>query len=331
MTDQEFQGVIGPSWRESTPWWPPEPTAPEGAPNVVLIVLDDVGYAQLGLLRLRHRHAEHRPARGRRRAARELPHHRAVLTDAVVPPDRAQPPLERDGARRRPRARLPRLLRSHPASQRLPLRDRSPRTATSRSRSASGTSRRRTRRTRPRRARAGRSGAGSSAGTASTAVRPTSSTRTCSRTTTRSSRPSGGDDYHLSEDLADRAIQYVGDLRAVEPDKPFFLYFATGACHSPHHAPPEWIERYQGRFDRGWDAWRDATFARQQELGLLPESTQLSPRPHWVPAWDDARARGPGGGGAVHGVLRRLPLPRRRADRPAARVHRGDRRVGRTR
>ncbi len=92
--------------------------------------------------------------------------------------------------------------------------------------------------------------------------------------------------YHLSEDLAERAIQYLGEIRSVEPDQPFFLYFATGACHSPHHAPPEWIERYRGQFDAGWDAWRDATFARQVEMGLLPEGTELSPRPHWVPAWD---------------------------------------------
>ena len=93
--------------------------------------------------------------------------------------------------------------------------------------------------------------------------------------------------YHLSEDLAERAIQYLGEIRSVEPDQPFFLYFATGACHSPHHAPAEWIERYRGQFDAGWDAWRDATFARQQAMGLLPDGTELSPRPPWVPAWDD--------------------------------------------
>ncbi len=93
--------------------------------------------------------------------------------------------------------------------------------------------------------------------------------------------------YHLSEDLADRAIQYLGEIRSVEPDQPFFLYFATGACHSPHQAPAEWIERYRGQFDAGWDAWREATFARQQAMGLLPEGTELSPRPPWVPAWDD--------------------------------------------
>jgi arylsulfatase A-like enzyme len=98
-------------------------------------------------------------------------------------------------------------------------------------------------------------------------------------------RPEDG--YHLTVDLADRAIRYLGELRSVEPDKPFFLYFATGACHSPHHAPAEWIDRYRGQFDQGWDAWREATFARQQALGLVPASTRLTPRPPWVPAWND--------------------------------------------
>jgi arylsulfatase A-like enzyme len=87
------------------------------------------------------------------------------------------------------------------------------------------------------------------------------------------------DDYHLTEDLADRAIEFVGDLRAVDADKPFFLYFATGACHSPHQPPPRWREHYRGRFDVGWDAWRELIFARQLACGLLPPSTVLSARP----------------------------------------------------
>ena len=98
---------------------------------------------------------------------------------------------------------------------------------------------------------------------------------------------------------------------------PFFLYFCTGACHSPHQAPAEWIERYRGRFDEGWDAWRERTFARQLGAGRLPEGTVFSPRPPWVPAWDDSGRAGAGAGRAVHGVLRRLPLLHRRPDRPA--------------
>lgn len=96
--------------------------------------------------------------------------------------------------------------------------------------------------------------------------------------------PDGG--YHLTHDLVERASEFVQDLRAVDETKPFFLYFCTGACHSPHQAPAPWIERYRGRFDRGWDEWRDRTFARQMAQGLLPPSAELSPRPDWVPAWD---------------------------------------------
>jgi arylsulfatase len=92
--------------------------------------------------------------------------------------------------------------------------------------------------------------------------------------------------YHLTEDLVDRGIELVRDLRAIDPGKPFFLYFCTGACHSPHQAPPEWIERYRGRFDRGWDVWREETLARQIASGVLPPGTRLSPRPDWVPAWE---------------------------------------------
>ncbi len=95
------------------------------------------------------------------------------------------------------------------------------------------------------------------------------------------------DGYHLTEDLVDHAIEFVHDLRQVDPDKPFFLYLCPGACHSPHHAPPEWIERYRGRFDTGWDAWREQTLARQIDAGLLPAHTVLSERPEWVPAWAD--------------------------------------------
>ena len=98
------------------------------------------------------------------------------------------------------------------------------------------------------------------------------------------------DGYHLTEDLADRAIEFVGDLRNVDPDKPFLLYLATGACHSPHQSPADWIERERGRFDRGWDVWRTATFERQMAMGLLPPHTEMSPRPDWVPAWDSLSA-----------------------------------------
>jgi arylsulfatase A-like enzyme len=93
--------------------------------------------------------------------------------------------------------------------------------------------------------------------------------------------------YHLTEDLVDQAIACVTDIRTVDSEKPFFLYFCPGACHSPHQAPAPWIERYRGYFDDGWDSWREATLARQIQSGVVTATTELSPRPPWVPAWAD--------------------------------------------
>ena len=101
-------------------------------------------------------------------------------------------------------------------------------------------------------------------------------------------RPEEG--YHLNADLADRAIEYVTDLRTVAPDKPFFMYYCLGAGHAPHHVEPEWIERYRGRFDHGWERWREQVFARQLASGIVPPGTRLSPRPPWVKAWDGLSA-----------------------------------------
>ncbi len=99
-----------------------------------------------------------------------------------------------------------------------------------------------------------------------------------------------GPNYHLSEDLADAAIRQVRELRAGDLDKPFFLYLAFGASHAPHHAPKEWIDRYRGRFDTGWDEYRNVVHARQQELGLVPRGSPLSERDADVPAWDSLDA-----------------------------------------
>lgn len=94
------------------------------------------------------------------------------------------------------------------------------------------------------------------------------------------------DGYHLNADLADRAIDFVKDAHVNAPDKPFFLWFATGAGHAPHQVEPEWIERYAGAFDMGWDEYRRIVFDRQQALGLLPPGSELSVRDPDVEAWD---------------------------------------------
>ncbi|TDE14292.1 arylsulfatase [Jiangella asiatica] len=95
------------------------------------------------------------------------------------------------------------------------------------------------------------------------------------------------DGYHLTEDLTSEAIRMVLDQQNAAPGKPFFLYLAPGATHFPHHVPQEWIDRYRGRFDDGWERCRERTFGRQVELGIVPEGTTLAERPSWVDAWDE--------------------------------------------
>lgn len=286
MSEPEFGGVIGPTWRESTPWWPPEPTAPPGAPNVVLVVLDDVGFAQFGCygsdiatpnldrlaeggVRLSNFHttALCSPTRACLLTGRN--HHSnsmARVADlAVGYPGYWGHIPRRNGF-------MSEILGahgyvSHAVGKWHLTPDDQTHMAAPRDTWPCGRGFQRwygfhggeTHQFAPALYRDNH------------AVRP----------------PRPPEDYHLSEDLADTAIRYLGELRSVEADKPFFLYFATGACHSPHQAPPEWIERYRGQFDGGWDAWREAVFARQLDMGLLPAGTRLSPRPSWVPAWED--------------------------------------------
>jgi len=83
--------------------------------------------------------------------------------------------------------------------------------------------------------------------------------------------------YHFTDDITDKALEFIKDAKAIAPDKPFFLYYAPGAAHAPHHAPREWIERYAGKFDMGYEAIREQTLARQKEMGLVPADTQLPP------------------------------------------------------
>jgi arylsulfatase A-like enzyme len=96
--------------------------------------------------------------------------------------------------------------------------------------------------------------------------------------------------YHLTEDLADHAVNWVRSQEALMPDKPFFMYFAPGATHAPHHVPREWIERYEGKFAHGWDEQREITFARQKEMGIIPQDAELTEQHPEIPAWDEMPA-----------------------------------------
>jgi len=100
----------------------------------------------------------------------------------------------------------------------------------------------------------------------------------------------GHPDYILDHDLADKAIAWMNMQHALAPHKPWFLYYATGTAHAPHHAPKEWIDKYKGKFDQGWDKVREETLARQIKLGIVPPNTQLTARPEQIPAWDSLSA-----------------------------------------
>src|SRR6187455_1295739 len=92
--------------------------------------------------------------------------------------------------------------------------------------------------------------------------------------------------YHFTTDMTNQAINWVSAQQSLTPDKPFYMYFATGATHAPHHAPKEYIDKYKGKFDQGWDKLREETFAKQKALGVIPQNAQLTPRPKEIPSWD---------------------------------------------
>ena len=283
---QEFGGTIGQDWRDSEPWWPPVPAPPPGAPNIVLVVLDDVGFAQLGCygsdistpvldglaaggVRLANFHTTSLCSPTRACLLTGRNHHRSGMgrvADLAVgfPGYWGRPPREN--------GYLSEILRAAGyATYAVGKWHLSPEDETSMAAA----------RTTWPLARGFDRWYGFHGGETHQFVPALYHDN-------HGVRPPRTIDagYHLSADLADRAIEFLGDLRAADAGKPFLLYFATGACHSPHQPPPHWLARYRGGFDAGWDTWREATFARQLAAGLLPPQTQLSPRPPWVPAWD---------------------------------------------
>jgi arylsulfatase A-like enzyme len=102
--------------------------------------------------------------------------------------------------------------------------------------------------------------------------------------------PPDDPDYHFTEDLTNKAIGWMRQQKALMADKPFFMYFAPGACHAPHHVPKEWADKYKGKFDHGWDKQRELTIERQKEIGVVPKEAELTKRHAEIPAWDDMAA-----------------------------------------
>lgn len=290
MTDAEstFGGQIGRTYHDSTPWWPEPPHAPAGSPNIVYIVLDDVGFAHLGCygsdiatpnmdrlaaggLRYTgfHTTAMCSPTRASLLSGRQ---HHAAGVGAVAEFAVGFPGYQ--GALTRRAATLAEMLGPRGYStlavgkwHLMPLRD-------------------------------------------ATAAGPfdywptqrgfdhwygfpggyTDSWHPELYKDTQAVDLPGTPGYHLSEDLIDRAIEQVRDQQSAGQDRPFFLYVAFGAAHWPHHAPAEYIERYRGKYDQGWDAVRDTWAARQKALGIVPEHAPLAPRDPDVPSWDSLNA-----------------------------------------
>jgi arylsulfatase A-like enzyme len=110
------------------------------------------------------------------------------------------------------------------------------------------------------------------------------------RNTTQTFPWIGKPDYNLNTDLADDAIAYIKQLNAAAPDKPFFVYYVPGATHAPHQPTPEWIAKFKGKFDMGWNALREQIFANQKRLGVVPTNTQLTPWPDDLPKWETLNA-----------------------------------------
>jgi arylsulfatase A-like enzyme len=283
----EFGGVIGRYYWESTPWWPEPQRARAGAPNVLLVVLDDVGFAQLGCFgsdidtpaidRLAagglrypnfHTTALCSPTRACLLTGRN--HHsngmgRIIELATGFPGYNARIP--------RANGFLPEILAPHDyATYAVGKWHLTPEdechVAASRSRWPLG--------------RGFERFYGFFGGETHQFAPPALVADNHQVSPPRTV----AEGYHLTEDLVDHAIELVRDLRAINADKPFFLYLCPAACHSPHQAPRDWIARYRGRFDGGWDLWREQALARQIAAGLLPAGTELSPRPDWVPAWN---------------------------------------------
>jgi arylsulfatase A-like enzyme len=287
---QPFEGHVGRTYADSQSWWPPLETAAAGAPNVVIVLLDDVGYAQFGAYGsdIATPTFDRLAAQGRRYAN--------FHTTALCSPTRACLLTGRNH-HSNGMARVVELAAGFPGyNATIPkengflseiLRQQGYATLavgkwhlTPATEMATGSPRDKWPLGRGFDRYYGFMGGETDQYHPELVEdnHPVEPPRT----------PEEG--YHLTEDLADHAIRYLADLRGASPTTPFLLWFAPGACHAPHQAPREYIDRYRGAFDKGWDTWREEVFARQLASGLLPPGTQLSERPSWVPPWDTLSA-----------------------------------------
>jgi arylsulfatase A-like enzyme len=287
MSSDTFQGTIGRTFAESTPWWPAEPRPRTGAPNVVVVVFDDVGFAQWGCygstmatprldalaaggLRFTNFHttALCSPTRACMLTGRN---HHAVGMRAISNFDTGFPNMR--GAIPRSSATLAEILREQGYGTYMvgkwhlaPMHEAGPAGPFRNWPLARGFDR----------------FYGFLQGETDQ-FRPELVQDNHYVDAPRRAE----DGYHLTEDLVDRAIGFAHDHVSAAPDRPFFTYLAFGACHAPHQAPDAYLQRWRGRFDEGWDVLRERWFERQKQLGVIPVDTVLPPRNPGVPAWTE--------------------------------------------
>lgn len=282
--EPEFAGTIGRTYRDSTPWWP-TPPAGLGGPNVVVIVLDDTGFAHFGC------YGSELATPAIDRLAADGLRYTGFHTTALCSPSRAalltgrNPhavgmrgvsnwntgfPHMRGGISPRA-ATVAELLRTHGyatyAAGKWHL-------APMEECSAAG----------PHHNWPVQKGFDRFYGFLQGETDQFHPELTSDN---GHIHPPDRDGYHVSEDIVDTSIRWLSDLQSIRPDRPFFLYVAFGATHAPHQAPRDYLDRWRGRFDDGYDAVRERWYARQLELGIIPEGTTLAPRNPGVPAWDD--------------------------------------------
>jgi arylsulfatase A-like enzyme len=280
-----FPGVIGPTYRESTPWLPHEAVAPEGAPNILLVVLDDVGFAHLGCygsdietpnidalaaggLRYTNFHttAMCSPTRASLLTGRN---HHAVGMGTIVDWCTGYPGYQGEVSQRA--AMLPAMLGRHGynsfASGKWHLMRMRDSTAAGPFHNWP----------------LGR-GFDRFYGFMGATTDQFDPEIVVDNRAVSNPQPPG---YHLSEDLVDQMIGFVRDQQSAAPGKPFFGYLAFGACHAPIQAPQANVDKYRGRFDDGWDVARTRWFQRQVDLGIVPPGTELTERCPEVAAWDE--------------------------------------------
>ena len=286
--DDPFPGKIGPTWRESTPWWPAPAPTPAKAPNILFIVLDDVGFSDIGCYG-----SEIRTPRMDALAAGGLRYNNFHVT-AMCSPTRACLLTGRNahaagmgiisewaggypgyrGKLSRAAATIPEVLAAHTYASYAVGKWHLMNTDEY-----------------------------GSAGPHDGWPLGRGFTRwygfhgaladQWNPELFQDNRPiqhEKREGYHLSSDLVDHAIGDMRDHLTSAPERPFFQYVALGACHWPHHVPPEFIERYRGRYSQGWDAIRDQRFGKQQALGIVPPGTRLAPRNPGVSSWNEIGA-----------------------------------------